>query len=77
MSFDNEASNRDNDAALDALDAHLYTAREEYDWACEWLEDSEWAAFDEDPETVDGCVVEPDGTCPHGYRSPMLVLGII
>lgn len=25
----------------------------------------------------DGCRVEPDGMCPHGYRSPLLVLGLI
>jgi len=24
-----------------------------------------------------GCVVEPDGYCPHGYRSAALSLGII
>ena len=24
-----------------------------------------------------GCVVEPDGECPHGFRSPLLVLGVI
>lgn len=28
-------------------------------------------------ETVDGCSVEPDGVCPHGTHSPLLVLGII
>ena len=33
--------------------------------------------FDGDVECVDGCVVEPDGKCPHGYRSPLLILGII
>lgn len=27
--------------------------------------------------TADGCEVEPDGTCPHGYRSPLLILGIV
>lgn len=26
---------------------------------------------------ADGCTVEPDGICEHGYRSPMLLLGII
>ena len=26
---------------------------------------------------ADGCLVEPDGTCPHGYRSPLLILGLI
>jgi hypothetical protein len=28
-------------------------------------------------EAVDGCLVEPDGTCPHGYPSWFLVLGLI
>jgi hypothetical protein len=27
--------------------------------------------------TQDGCHVEPDGTCPHGYPSPMLRLDMI
>ena len=26
---------------------------------------------------MDGCHVEPDGNCPHGYPSWMLVLGVI
>lgn len=25
----------------------------------------------------DGCVVEPDGVCPHGYESAALTLGVI
>ncbi|MFU8771873.1 MAG: hypothetical protein ACNA8H_05575 [Anaerolineales bacterium] len=25
----------------------------------------------------EGCWVEPDGECPHGFRSPLLVLGVI
>jgi len=25
----------------------------------------------------DGCRVEPDGTCEHGYESPLLRLGLI
>jgi len=28
-------------------------------------------------ETADGCIVEPDGRCPHGHRSPLLLLGYI
>jgi len=28
-------------------------------------------------EATDGCVVEPDGTCPHGCRSWLLELGLI
>lgn len=27
--------------------------------------------------TADGCRVEPDGTCRHGYSSPLLLLGMI
>ena len=27
--------------------------------------------------TADGCIVEPDGKCEHGYSSPQLLLGII
>lgn len=27
--------------------------------------------------TQDGCNVEPDGRCPHGYPSPMVRLGLI
>lgn len=27
--------------------------------------------------TRDGCEVEPDGSCPHGYESPLLRLGLI
>lgn len=28
-------------------------------------------------ETYDGCVVEPDGKCSHGYSSPLLIMGWI
>ena len=28
-------------------------------------------------EAADGCSVEPDGECPHGHRSPLLVMGMI
>ena len=28
-------------------------------------------------EAEDGCRVEPDGTCPHGLRSPLLIAGVI
>ena len=28
-------------------------------------------------ETEDGCRVEPDGICPHGYQSPLLIEGWI
>jgi hypothetical protein len=28
-------------------------------------------------ETSDGCTVEPDGKCEHGFESPLLELGLI
>ena len=28
-------------------------------------------------EATDGCIVEPDGTCEHGYPSWLLYLGYI
>ncbi len=37
-----------------------------------------WNILDEGvAELEDGCVVEPDGTCPHGNRSPLLEMGLI
>lgn len=41
------------------------------------IEEIENMMFDGDVETADGCMVEPDGSCPHGYRSPLLVLGLM
>ncbi len=28
-------------------------------------------------EAPDGCVIEQDGTCPHGYVSPLRELGLV
>ncbi len=36
----------------------------------------EWV-FDSVCEATDGCEVEPDGVCPHGYPSWMLYMGLI
>ena len=36
----------------------------------------EWVS-DGGCEATDGCWVEPDGTCEHGKRSWLLVLGLI
>ena len=33
--------------------------------------------FDGVAEATDGCLVEPDGHCPHGCPSWLLVLGLI
>jgi hypothetical protein len=34
-------------------------------------------SFDGICKTPDGCRVEPDGICPHGYQSWLLILGYI
>lgn len=41
------------------------------------LEALEMAAMDGVVETEDGCIVEPDGVCPHGEESPLLIAGCI
>ena len=41
------------------------------------IEDLEMAMEDAGIETADGCYVEPDGRCPHGYPSPLRILGYI
>lgn len=33
--------------------------------------------FDGAVECADGCSVEPDGKCPHGYSSPLILLGLL
>ena len=37
----------------------------------------EWESNDGGCEATDGCWVEPDGVCPHGYPSWLLQLGYI
>ena len=37
----------------------------------------EYWSFDGVCETPDGCRVEPDGHCEHGYPSWLLILGFI
>jgi hypothetical protein len=41
-----------------------------------WEQLEEWASNGE-CEATDGCMVEPDGICPHGNESWMLELGLI
>jgi hypothetical protein len=36
-----------------------------------------WEWNDGGCETPDGCWVEPDGYCPHGWPSWMIVMGLI
>ena len=33
--------------------------------------------YDSVAKATDGCKVEPDGTCPHGHNSWLIVLGMI
>jgi hypothetical protein len=41
----------------------------------EQLED--WAIFDGDCESTDGCRVDPDGSCEHGHPSWLRRLGLV
>jgi hypothetical protein len=45
----------------------------------EWTDEDllEMAEEDGGIQTPDGCWVEPDGACPHGQRSPLVVRGLI
>lgn len=36
----------------------------------------EWT-FNGECEATDGCIVEPDGICPHGHVSWLIYLGFI
>jgi hypothetical protein len=41
------------------------------------LAELEEMMFDGVAICADGCVVEPDGSCPHGLPSPLLTLNLI
>lgn len=41
------------------------------------IKELEWWSFDGVAEALDGCRVEPDGTCEHGSRSWLLMAGVI
>ena len=41
------------------------------------LEELEAMIFDGTATATDGCTVEPDGRCPHGHASWLLVIGAI
>lgn len=56
----------------------MYDATLELEHAEEWVNEVSFMdAMDSVLEAADGCSVEPDGRCPHGYRSPLIVLGMI
>lgn len=56
-------------------------AQEDREWALDFQDDPEAVEnallYDGVVEAADGCTVEPDGVCPHGHESPLLVLGLI
>jgi hypothetical protein len=37
----------------------------------------DWLLLDGDCEATDGCIIEPDGVCQHGYPSWLIQLGMI
>lgn len=41
------------------------------------LEELEEQCFDGIVEATDGCMVEPDGICPHGHPSWLIKIGVI
>lgn len=41
------------------------------------LEQLEQWTYDGVAEATDGCIVEPDGSCPHGYNSWLIELGYV
>lgn len=75
----NEISNEDLEASAEFFDG-LLKKQKELTHAKEWItqitDDDFYCESMDIVEVADGCAVEPNGTCPHGYRSPMLVLGI-
>jgi len=56
-----------------------WTKEEELIWAGELLyfpnllDDALWNGR---VQTIDGCTVDVDGTCPHEYTSPLVLMGI-
>lgn len=56
-----------------------WTKKEELAWAVELLDNPNYleeVLWDGQVQTVDECIVEVDGTCPHGYTSPLVLVGI-
>lgn len=58
-----------------------YSKEDIISYAEEWLAENEHDFFtmtcEGTYETIDGCVIEPDGHCSHGYPSPLITLGLI
>lgn len=56
-----------------------WTKEEELAWAVELLDNPNYleeVLWDGQVQTVDECLVEVDGTCPHGYTSPLVLIGV-
>ena len=52
------------------MDVYVITDEDEYA-VREMMEDDDFYTLE------DGCPVESDGRCPHGYDSPLVTLGYI
>jgi hypothetical protein len=52
---------------------------EELNWASTELMSGnlEKGIWDGEVQVFDSCTVEPDGICPHGYKSPLVLLGLV
>ena len=62
---------------LGKLQDRHFTKEEEQEYADGFcVGDLESMMFDGDIEAIDGCIVDPDGQCQHGYSSPLLLLNI-
>jgi hypothetical protein len=57
--------------------ANYTLTRDDFYYANEIVENDPDLLMDSVLEASDGCSVEPDGVCPHGRPSPLLVLGMI
>ena len=61
---------------------HRPTRKQLAAWAADYGTPSDetliaWLSDQEDTEALDGCAVEPDGTCPHGAPSWLRYLALI
>jgi len=56
-----------------------WTEEEQLDWAWECYYDGtlDMMCTKCTFQAIDGCYVEIDGNCPHGYKSPMLILKLV
>lgn len=55
------------------------TVKEELEWASTELMvgNLEKSLWEGEVQVFDSCTVEVDGVCPHGYKSPLILMGLI